>query len=288
MKVSFAYTEAAIVVVFCCVFLISGLGSPWAHTIRHDFPYGYGASDAFFHQSVTEYMKEQGRVKYTPPYEVGGYDKVLDAHPPMLFQLTGIFSTFTGSAAYDSIYFITVIAYLLAILVLYLIIRQYSKNIAIISLPFGLLILSNKFSISLHWGYWLLIMGILFMIFSLWALTRIRLKHYYIILALDLGSLLIAHQPEGVFIIVFIMLYLGADALFNRRIDKTSLKSVVFGLLIALVLAAYSLNIFYNTFMQTEGYRGKFDTEFGANSIFIKELGIPLVLIALLGLSFFV
>lgn len=280
--------EAIFLLIFIITFLTLGLANKWDNRIKHDFPYSYGASDAFFHASVAQYMKEQGRVKFTPPYEVGGYKDVFDAHPPMLFQLTGVFSTLTGLKAYDGIYFITLIAYLFSILILYIIIRQFNRNIALLTLPFTLLIFKNKFLISFHWGYWMLIVGILFMVFAFWSLTRLKLKNSYILIGIILASLLIAHQPEAVFIAIFIALFLVVDIIKNKKLDLKKIKTFIISGIIALILSFYSLNIFLKTFVKTEGYRKKFETELGSASIFIKDLGIILIILAVIGLIFFI
>ncbi len=279
--------EAIFLLIFVITLLMLGLSNKWDGNIKHDFPYSYGASDAFYHASVAQYMKDQGRVKFTPPYEVGGYEEVFEVHPPMLFQLTGVFSTLTGLEAYDGIYFIALIAYLFSILIIYVIIRQYNKNIAIIALPFTLLIFKGKFLIMFHWGYWMLIAGILFMVFAFWSLTRLELKKIYVLMGIILAALLISHQPEAVFMAFFIALFLLVDIIKNKKLDLKKIKIFFISGIIALVLSFYSLLIFLGTKMKTEGYRGKFETQFGSASIFIKDLGILFIILALIGLIFF-
>ncbi|MBS3142087.1 hypothetical protein J4464_01740 [Candidatus Woesearchaeota archaeon] len=238
MKVSFAYTEAAIVVVFCCVFLISGLGSPWAHTLRHDFPYGYGASDAFFHQSVTEYMKEQGRVKYTPPYEVGGYDNVYDAHPPILFQIAAPLSIMTGIETYDTVLFTAVFLLLLSGLVMYCIIRAHSTSIALLALPVTLLMLGGKSLIALKWGYWLFIAGVFFMLAAFWMLSKRDVKHSWVLLGLLLGATAVAHIPEFVFLGIFMALMLLWEVYKHKKLPIATLKTFIIAGVLAVILAA--------------------------------------------------
>lgn len=281
--------EWIIILLFAVVFLFLALAEPWEHKIVHPFPYSYLASDAFYHQATNEYINEQGIVTNTPPYTVGGHEGVVNAHPPMLFELTSSLSTLSGFPVYDSILIITVLSILFSILIIYFIWRQANKKIAILALPVCLLILQQRITPLIFWGYWLLIVGVLFMIASLWAITRFDLKFSYFAIALLLSAAALSHQPEFIYAGIFFALFLIVKVFKEKKLSKTLItKTVTIGLLI-LILSSYSLLIFSKTFLKTEGYRKAFDMEEargGYPSFNLVHLGIAGI-VALIGLVLF-
>ena len=149
IKIKKRHLEYGFLIIFVSVFLLLGLSNMWSKELSHDFPYAYLASDSFLHHSVAQYMKEQGQVKYSPPYEIGGFKGVLESHPLLLPELSVVFSFTSGLEVYDTIYFVVILSVLLCILVVYLIIRNFNKNIALLSLPITLLVFSGLFNMGL-------------------------------------------------------------------------------------------------------------------------------------------
>ncbi len=256
IKVNF---EVLLIIIFAGVFLYLALGEPWEHKISHPFPYSYLASDAFFHQATNQYIKEQGVVTNTPPYTVGGYEDVVDIHPPMLFQLTSSLSILSGLNVHDSIMIIAVLSFLFAILMIYLIWRQSNRNIAMLALPVCLLMLQSRLMPLIFWGYWLLLVGILFMVASLWAITKFELKFSYLPIALFLSATALAHQPEFVYVGFFFGIFLLVKIFKERKLSKDLIKKAMISSLLTIVLSFYSLLIFASTFMKAEGYRAAWD-----------------------------
>jgi len=264
--------EYVFLLLFIAAFLFLALGNRFDHRLTHEYPYGYFASDAFFHNSVADYMKQQGIIKYTPPWEVGGHEGVYDAHPPMLFQLTLVFSNLTGFESYDSIYIITVLSVLGMILLFYIITRKASRSIAMLGLPFSLLILTKTFKISFAWGYWLFAVGAFFMAALWYAIINLELKRSYMIMGLMYAAVALAHPPEIVYGVIFTALYAGLKFFREKKIDPRTIKTIVIAGIIGLVLSAYSLNIFVRSFLLTEGFRGDF--------VFGQGFGMPFMSLA--------
>ena len=219
--------EASILIIFLAIFLSLAIAIPWGKTIEHAYPYSYGASDAFFHQSVAEYMQQQGVIKFTPPWEVGGYEGVYDAHPPMLFELSALLSNLTGLQTYDTIFFISALLLAMSALIMYILIRHYNKHVALLSLPITLLTMAGKSKISLLWGYWLFIAGVFFLLAAFWALSRINLKNSYLLLGILTAAMAIAHIPEAAFIALFIALYWLVDLIRNKRVNIQLTKTII-------------------------------------------------------------
>jgi len=279
MKINTKLVEGLVLVVFFTLFLFLALGSQWDQRLKHDFPYGYGASDAFFHQSVAEYMNDVGRVKYTPSYEVGGHENVYDAHPPMLFELSALVSRFSGIEVFDSIMLVSAIMWVFSGIIIYIIIRRFNRSIALLSLPIMILTLTGNYKIALYWGYWLFITGVFFLLAVFWAIGRMELKKIWILLGILLGAIGISHIPEAFFLVVFLGLYFVYDLVKKKKLNKRLVKIIIYSGIISLVISAFSINIFFGSFAKTEGYRQKFDTELGNASVYLKDIGIIGVLI---------
>jgi len=274
MKLNSKIMEPAVLFLFFTLFLYLALGSQWDNRIKHDFPYGYGASDAFFHQSVAEYMKAQGIVKYTPPYEVGNHDFVYDAHPPMLFVLSSQISIFSGIEVYDSILLLSALLWIFSGILVYILIKRFNKMIALLSVPVMIFTLTGNFKIPLYWGYWLFIAGVFFLIAAFWAFSRLDLHNSWILLGLFMGALGISHIPEVFFVALFIAIYFAIDCFSKKKFDIPVFRKILFAAILALLISAFSLNIFFATFAETEGFRNKFDTELGNGSVYLKDIGL--------------
>jgi hypothetical protein len=256
IKFNLEYTT---IIIFMGVFLYLGVANPWDNTLAHDFPYSYLASDAFFHQSVAQHTKDVGRYWFTPSYEVGGHKGVFEQHPPVLFEVTAAFSHLSGIEVYDSIFFIAVLSCLLFALIFYIIARQVNKYIAILSLPIMTLIFKGPFNVWMFWGYWMFVIGVLFMVASIWSATKIGLKHSYILIGIFLAGAMLSHQPELVFAVGYLTLFLVIDIIKNKKINIDYIKKVIFAGLISIPLSLFNMIIFSKTFLKSEGYRNVWD-----------------------------
>ncbi|MBI2138798.1 hypothetical protein HYU13_04365 [Candidatus Woesearchaeota archaeon] len=253
--------ESALIIIFSTVFLFIALGQPWGNKIAHPFPTSYLASDAYFHQAMAEYAKEQGGVKWAAPWSIGGYEGVLDSHPPIVYHLAAALSTATGIEVYDSLMFLAVISYLLAILVASMIWRKANKKIAMLALPAGLLVLTAKLTPLIFWGYWLLLAGIMFMLAAFWGILHFESERSIIPLAFFFSALALSHQPEFTFAGLFFAALLAIKVWKERSISKDLiLKTGKFAILTG-VLVFYSLLVFSNTFLLAEGFRKTWDMQ---------------------------
>ena len=145
IRINSANIEVVFLAVFITAFLFAGLGA-FENSLSHDVPLGYYASDAFFHAAEAQNMADQGRVKYASPAVVGKNTDVIDIHPPMLFEASALLMKISGLTGYDAVYFMSVLFLLLISLVMYLLIRDFNKSAAILSLPFTLLVFTSPFN----------------------------------------------------------------------------------------------------------------------------------------------
>ncbi|MBI2574525.1 hypothetical protein HYV82_01430 [Candidatus Woesearchaeota archaeon] len=248
MKLSLNF-EYLFLAVFIAVFLATGLGV-YEQKLSHPYPVGYFASDSFFHQAEATWMKEQGTIKYALPNIEGGRKDVYDSHPPLVFEAVGVLSYASGLEVYDAIYLFAIIMLLLLGLLIYIIIRRFNKNVAVLSLPVTLLIYTPPFSQAILFGQWLFIAGALFMAACFWATSRLEEKHAFALLAIFMAAAALAHQPELLFAALFLAIYLAVRWIKTRHAVKEFVPALIAGLT-AFALSAYSLNIFRLTWLMT-------------------------------------
>lgn len=250
IKVKFDFEKIFLILIFS-IFLWVGLSNLWNHQISHDFPYGYLASDNFMHIAYAESIKEQGHYRTNPPHMSWGFKDVVGFQPSILYHLTAIFTNLSGLKTYDTIVFLVFIFSIIAIFIMYLIIRNFNKNIAILSLPLSLLIFTKNSYIGFTWGQWGVIMGTLFLISVFWAISRLKLNKSYLLLGIFIGAALVGHTSEGIMAIMFILFYITLKAIITK-INVKEIKNVLISLTIGIALSTYYLIIFVFTWFQKE------------------------------------
>ena len=68
--------EKIMLIIFFAILLYIGPGVLFDHKIKHDFPFAYGASDAFQHQIRAESIKDMGNFRYEASYLVKGVENI--------------------------------------------------------------------------------------------------------------------------------------------------------------------------------------------------------------------
>ena len=241
-----------------------GPGNFFDHKIRHEFPYGYYASDAFQHQVRAEAIKDAGNFRYEATYISKGFENVVGRYPPVIYHLAVILSHLSGLETYDSIYFIALFFPIIAVFILYFIISNFNKNVAIISLPFSLLIYSYPINTGLTWGHWPSILSQSFLIGFFWSIARIDIEKSFIFISAFLTGMVMTHTSEAIFAILFLALFFGFRLL-TRKLSKEEIKKVVIACVIAFVAAFYYLIIFKGTLARVESYSFLVEPEWNGN-----------------------
>ncbi|MBW2974425.1 hypothetical protein KY366_01790 [Candidatus Woesearchaeota archaeon] len=274
-KISRRNIEAVALIIFILVFCYFGLANMWGREISHDMPYSYLASDSFLHFSIAEYAMDNGRFKYAPPYDVGGHEGVLEMHPPFLAVTTIMISEISGMKTYDAIYLTAVILTLFGILAFYILNRGYNKDVALLSLPAALLIFSRLFNMMLFWGIWYFATGVALMIGTAYFIPRIKERYAFVFFGILYGALVIAHIPEAIYLVGFIAVYLILEMIKRKKLILDNAKYLLMGGILGSFLAMFYINVFRNTALAVEGFRGTpAGGYFGFPNIFIIHLGI--------------
>ncbi|MEK6984012.1 MAG: hypothetical protein AABX33_05540 [Nanoarchaeota archaeon] len=246
--------------------LYLGVSNLFDHRLKHEFPYGYGASDTFQQQTRVEGIEDAGNYRLEPFYIVKGYKDVIGYYPPIIHHLGIVLHFASGIPAYDTIYFMVFFNAILAALVMYLIIRKYSKHIAMLALPLSILIFSSKTYVGFLWGHWASITGQLFLICTFWALSRIEIEKSEILLGLFIGALALSHTSELVYGVGFIIIY-GIWLILRKRFTSGFVKKIIIAGIISGLIGSYNLFVFANSFMVVNPYQFEVSKDWGGTPI---------------------
>jgi len=245
--------EKIILLIFFIVMLFLGPGTLFDHKIKHDFPFAYGASDAFQHQTRVEAIKDMGNFRYEAPYIVKGFEKSVGTYPPVMYHTTIIFSYLAGIETYE-INFIVAFFAVIASIVMYFVIRNFNKTVALLSLPLSILIFSHPLSTGFSWGHWpSLLLSQSFLILFFWSIMRIDLNKSFILIAVSLSIVALTHTSEVVFGIIFLAIFFGIKFL-AKRINKNDIKNMTLAFGVLFIITFYFLVIFQNTWATSQSY----------------------------------
>ena len=269
--------EKIILILFFAIFIFIGPGVLFDHKIQHDFPYAYGASDAFQHQIRAEAIKDAGHFRYEAAYIARGFENVVGKYPPVIYHLAVILSHAAGIEVYDSIYFVVVLFAIMAGFVMYFIVRNFNKTVALFSLPLSILIFSYPPLMGFMWGHWPSILAQSFLILFFWSVMKIDLDKSYLLIALSFSAAALTHIPAVVFGSFFLGLFFVIK-LFARKISKKDIKTMVIVIAIFLMITFYYGVIFQNTWTKTQSYEFAVEPVWEGNPAFyIGGFGLLLI-----------
>ena len=271
--------------IFFAVILFLGPGVLFDYKLKHDFPFAYSASDAFQHQVRANAIKDMGNFKYEAFYISSGLEGTVGRYPPVMYHIAVIFSYFSGLEVYDAIYFIVVFFAVIASFIMYFIIRNFNKTVALLSLPLSMLIFSFPASIGFLWGHWPSILSQSFLLLFFWSIMRIDMKHGYILAALALSATALTHTSETIFAFIFLALFF-AIKLIVKKLNKNDVKNIMLSLIIFSMVSFYYLVIFQNTWAKGQPYSFAVQPVWEGNpGFYIAGFGLLLIPI-ILGLVF--
>ena len=259
MKVLEKYGELILLILFFSLALYTGPAHFLDNHLNHDFPYGYFASDAFWHEVYADDLKNAGNFRYFAPYYSGGFENVIAINPPLFYHLVVMFSYLTDLEAYDTIYLTVFLYALFSALIMYSIIKQCNRHVACLSLPFMLLIFTGKFKIAYIFGAWIFVAASFFLLAFFWSVSKFIIikqehRHYqpsqqwYLLIALFLSAVTLTHTSETVFAVLFIGCFVVIQWLYAQKrsspFDYLFLKYLFYAGLLTFIASFYYLVIF--------------------------------------------
>ena len=247
--------EKIFVAFFFTLFLLLGSGFLFDHRLQHQFPYAYLASDAFQHQTRAESIKDAGNYKSEASYIVMGIEGAIGYYPPVLYHLSVVLSHLSGLEVYDTIYFLVFLFAAMAVLLMYFIIRQFNKNVALIALPISLIVFSGGLYTGFTWGHWPTLLSQFFLIGVFWYTSRIDLEKSYIFLGIFLSAAAMTHTSEALFAGIYLFLFLIAKSIIAGKIEFNLIKNLIIGGVIAFIITSYFLVIFKYVWMPRQTFQ---------------------------------
>ena len=238
---------------FLALLLFLGPGVLLGRNISHSFPYGYFASDAFQHQIRAEAIKDAGNFRYEAAYISKGFENIVGRYPPVLYHLAVLWSYAAGIEVYDSIYFVVAFFAVVACFLMYWIIRDLNRHVALFSLPLSLLVFSNPNAIGFLWGHWPSLLSQSFLILLFWSILRMDLRKSYIFIALSLSVTALTHTSETIFGIIFLAFFFVFKIL-AKKFNFKDIRIMCWSAGIFFVLSGYYMIIFLNTWAKGQPY----------------------------------
>ncbi len=239
--------EVLLILAVLLIGLYFGL-APFQNKLNHEYPVGYFASDPFWHQGASDCLstQESGTVYYCD-YMVMGNKDVLSFNPPLLYHLSVMFSSLSGMKIYDSVIFLTLLFLILSLFLFYLVLRHFSLNVALLALPFMLLVFSSPFYHSYVMGQWLFVIGSFYLIGLFFILGKPHLGYAWIPAGIFLTAMALTHASELIFGVMFLFIYL-----IWHKLKWNNLKKVLLSFALAVPLSAYYLLLFYVSYIKND------------------------------------
>lgn len=235
--------EWAYVFLFCVFLAYIGMAASMNHQLKHPFPYGFSASDAFGEIAYTEGIQDLGNYKFLPSYLRAGFSDTLGFHMPISNHIFAIFSFASGLSVWDSLLVIGFLYSIFGVLAMYLLIRNFSRSIALISIALGVFLYTRNFSIIYSWGQWDLIIATMLLISAVWSLDRFELKYSHILFAVLASGTALTHITEAVFLFMFTALFF-IIRIAKKKSSFGELKKLAVSGIIVIAICFYYLIIF--------------------------------------------
>jgi len=228
------------VLIFSVLFVAAG--SLLDHSLTHEFPFAYFASDSFMDQTTVAHVADVENNNYYSFYTAYGYEDVFQSRPILLSQTAGMISKLFNIYPHDAVYIVILFSLVIIFLLVYCIIRRFNKKAAMLSIPFGLLMFKAPFNLVLLFGQWYFIMGVIYFIALLWIIGM-DFKKNYLLLGLLFASSVFIHLPETFFVVFFAPFIFIINSLEKKKIDWKFIKCLIVAGLIGIILSSWFLFI---------------------------------------------
>lgn len=244
--------ENVLLAVFVIILLFVGPGVLMNHELHHDHPYGYSASDAFQHQVRAESIKDMGGFRYEASYIAIGLEETVGRYPPILYHLAVILGEAAGLEVYDSIAFLILFFMIIGVVIMFFIIKNFNRHVALLSLPLTILMFGNPIIGGFRWGHWPSLLGQSFLVLFFWMVMKRKLPHSWIFLGLTFSAIALTHTAQSIFAVLFLGAYFVILILFGKLTSHDFKNGIFMGLLFV-VISFYYLIIFKNTWASGGG-----------------------------------
>ncbi len=202
--------------------------------LEHQIPGPYfSARDALYSsQLITDVLYNDGFLR--SDYVSNGSASYFN-RPPLMAGMGALFSISTGVNEYDMGFSIMLLASLAMIAIMYALIMQVNKQIAILSLPLTLVFFTFPFNAAITWGRW----GSIFNVFFLLVVTLVFIRFAFekpLLLGVLIGFSLLTHVKESIYFMAIIFpLWILYD-MYYKKVDRLYIKQVIITITVAGIL----------------------------------------------------
>jgi len=164
---------------------------------------------------------------------------------------------------------------------MYLVIKNFNKNIALLSLPLTLLIFAPGSYMGFTWGHWPSVLSQFFLVAFFWSISKIDLGDSFAFIVLFTAAMALTHTSELFFGILFLILFF-VIRIFNKKLKLSEIKTILIAALASFIISFYYLVIFKNTWMVTQPYSFHITQIWEGNpGLYLGNFGILLAFIAI-------
>jgi len=230
--------DYAFLIIMFLSLMIIGPANILNKQVNHPTPYGYLAGDNFWFQIYADVLDMRGKFDIFPAFMSAGFTDVIAFQPPLLYHMTSLFKTVSNVEIYDGIYWITLMFGVLACLMFYLLMREYSQTTAMFGSLLFLWMFNGTFNIKFSWGQWPFVLGSALLVFFFYCFYLCEKHDLWLLLSASLVGTAMAHTSEYIFAIGFMGLIGILKCIKLRNIDWkyliTCIKSIGLSIIITL------------------------------------------------------
>lgn len=231
-------SEGIFLIIVFALLLWTSYGALSGHKLSHESLTGYFAADPIQDSCWIDGIKDTGNYKYFAPWTMCGLKDINAWYAPPVFQLIALISSTSGLESHDALIFIVYLFAVISAIIAYFIIRDYNKNVAMLSMPLMAYLFFGKFYNAFLFGQWGYTISCLFMIASFWAITKINKEKSYILLALFITGIAYTHISELIYTVLFIIFFLAFKTA-TKEINEDLIKKIILAGIISFILSAY-------------------------------------------------
>lgn len=239
-------TEFGLIIVFIGFFMYMGPANILSGSFQHPFPWNYNANDAYMAYTYSEHIYKSGNFRHYPQSISLGYDNCVACNPPFIYIWPAILAHATGLQVYDTHLLFLYLTTVLSCLVAYLIIRRFSRNVAMLSLPVMLLLFYKNNIIGFTWGIWTAIEASMTLLLFIWVFGKQDLKHSWILLFIAFTGTMLGNIAYMIFAFMFMFAYFVAYFIMYKGINKGLVKRTLYVVVGSVLANLYYLWVFKN------------------------------------------
>ncbi len=219
--------------------------------IHKDAPENLNAGDMFIFSSFGDLARYSNDMKIVPPYLSGNQNSSLNFFSPLSGIVIAQLSNAVGSENYDFVVHLNLFFLIMAMVVMYLLLRKIDKTSALLSLPIFLLVFKWPFNFIIQWGGHIGNFNIFLVVITLYCFLEIRQKFMFLILGLVNTASFLSHGREfqtlNIAFAIYFIIIIIKDKTYNKIFSKsfiqhlkedenlTSIKNFVYSVIITTI-----------------------------------------------------